>query len=155
MSKHTEIVISRKTLKSCVNRDGNLVLIIDFDATQDENFPKGDEIFSRTKKDDMPENYNNDICLVKNRHMVYVNDEPFALKDAQYRTVKILYEQPGHKVYYKMFAKLYSDENTNDPKRCNDVVNSAMRHSNIYFLKNNIPLMIKRDESDIVLVKTS
>lgn len=152
--RHTEINISQKTLKSCVDRDGNLILHIDLDATQLEHFPQGDETFLRSRKNDAPENYNGDICLVDNHRMIFVNDESFSLKDAQYRTVKILYEQPGHMIHYKTFASLYSDENPNDSRRCNDVANSAMKHSNNYFRKNNIPLILKRDKSVISLEKT-
>lgn len=154
MNRHVEIIISKKTLKSCVEHDGNLIMYIDFDATKADHFPQGDERFLRSKKNDAPENYNDDICLVENHHTVYVNGESFALKDAQFRTIKILYEQSGHKIHYKTFAELYSGEDTSDSERCNTVAHSAIKHSNNYFKKNQIPLVIKRDDTNLWLEKT-
>lgn len=151
--KKTEIVISQKTLKTCVQKGGDLILKLDLDATQIQDFPQGNEIFIRSKKDDMPENYNDDVCLVANQNSIWVNGQSYWLKRASKKALLILYNQPEFMIDYVEFAKMYSGEDKITVSRSNIIVNSAMRHTNSYFFEHNIPLVIKRYNSIVRLEK--
>lgn len=148
----TIIKISKKTLKSCVNKDGDLTLTLDLDVRELEDYPQGDEIFLRSHKDDNPENYNDTLCLASNQLLIYVHGESFRISRAMMRATKILYEQMKHELDYVEFAKLYSENPGLSYKDCNEVCNSACKLVNKKYMEKNIPVRLRRSESVVRLV---
>lgn len=151
--KQTIVKISNEVLRKCVQQGGDLVVELDLDSTQIEHFPQGDEIFLRSKKYDLPENYNHELCLAENQRIVYVHDVPYWLKPAQFKVMKILYEQPEFMLDYIQFACAYADCEKLTSKVANEKVVSAVKHTNNYFRMKNIPLVVKRYNGVVRLEK--
>lgn len=155
-NKHVEISISSRTLKSCVQHGGNLVLNIDLDVTQVEHFPTGDEeVFMKSKKNVFPENYTDKgICLVANQRIVFVDGQSYWLRKRPLDAITILYNQFGHMLDYIEFAKQYHslDSDTKlSPKEAGKTANSVVKYVNNYFIEKHIPLILKRYEGLIIL----
>lgn len=149
----TKIKISSRVLKNCVEKGGDLILEIDLDTKELAGYPQGDEVFLRSHFNDVPENYNSDVCLAANQMLVYVNDEPFSLTRTTARAIKILYEQPGHALNYVDFAKKYYEVDNLKHNESNKICDRAVRHVNDALRKGGVPLQLIRSNSVVYLKK--